>query len=88
MWHRKYATLVVQIWIQPRRHLPNIKLSGTFGKRAIEDQAAEAVRDLALAELELPAGAEAVTSKLIPLLGWSTLSYDTLSDQVCLAKRT
>eukprot|EP00752_Nemacystus_decipiens_P005664 g5126.t1 len=50
--------------------------------RAIEDQAAEAVRDLALAELELPAGAEAVTSKLIPLLEWSTLSYDKYNDEV------
>eukprot|EP00903_Cladosiphon_okamuranus_P008608 g8256.t1 len=50
--------------------------------RAIESQAAEAVRDLALAELELPAGAEAVTSKLIPLLEWSRLSYDKADDQV------
>lgn len=55
--------------------------------RAIEDQAAEAVRDLALAELELPAGAEAVTSKLIPLLEWNRLSYDTVDDQVGLVPR-
>ena len=58
-----------------------------FRKRAIEDQAAEAVRDLALEELELPAGAEAVTSKLIPLLEWSTLGYDKFNDQVRLATR-
>lgn len=58
-----------------------------FGERAIEDQAAKAVRDLALAELESPAGAEAVTSKFIPLLQWSTLTYDVAHDQVRLAKR-
>ncbi|CAM9126669.1 unnamed protein product [Ectocarpus sp. 6 AP-2014] len=49
--------------------------------RAIEDQAAEAVRDLALAELELPAGAAAVTAKLVPLLQWNKPSYDQASEQ-------
>ncbi len=49
---------------------------------AIEHQAAEAVRDLALAELDLPAGAAAVTAKLVPLLQWSTISYDQAHDQV------
>lgn len=42
----------------------------------IEHQAAEAVRSLALAELDFPAGAAAVTAKLVPLLQWSTLVYD------------
>ncbi|CAM9764398.1 unnamed protein product [Ectocarpus fasciculatus] len=49
--------------------------------RAIEDQAAEAVRDLALAELELPAGAAAVTAKLVPLLQWNKPSYDQANEQ-------
>ncbi|CAM9764198.1 unnamed protein product [Ectocarpus sp. 8 AP-2014] len=49
--------------------------------RAIEDQAAEAVRDLALAELELPAGAAAVIAKLVPLLQWNKPSYDRASQQ-------
>ncbi|CAM9423810.1 unnamed protein product, partial [Hapterophycus canaliculatus] len=49
--------------------------------RAIENQAAEAVRDLAFAELDLPAGAAAVTAKLVPLLEWSRLSYDQLIEK-------
>jgi len=52
----------------------------------IEDQAAEAVWDLALAELDFPAGATAVTAKLVPLLQWSTLSCDQGSDQVHVGK--
>lgn len=48
------------------------------------DQAAEAVRRLAVVELEVPAGAAAVTSKLIPLLEWERLACDRTDDQVCV----
>lgn len=50
--------------------------------RVVVDQASDAVRDLALAALELPAGAAAVTSKLVPLLEWGRLSCDSPDDQV------
>lgn len=49
--------------------------------RVVVGQAAEAVRDLALERLELPAGAASVTSKLIPLLRWGWLRSDS-GDQV------
>ena len=66
----------------PLQFYPKQNKFHPLSTRAIEDQAAEAVRDLALAELELPVGAEVATSKLIPLLEWSTLAYDKLNDQV------
>lgn len=43
-------------------------------------QVGDAVRDHALAELDLPAGAAAVTAQVLPLLEWGTMGCDCSDD--------